>query len=87
MSTDGWPRRRGYPERTIENRADENSGEIELLYKVQIVPDLWSIGIIGPGLELRIGHRDEESGPGWDRRPGEGDSEESCVITVQVKPS
>jgi len=63
----------GYPERTIENRADEKSGEIDLLPKVQTVRDPWSIGIIGPGLELR--HRDEELRRGWDRRPGEGDSE------------
>jgi len=56
VNTDSWTCRRGYPTRTVENRADENSGKIELLQKVQTVRDLWSVGIIGPGLKLKIRH-------------------------------
>ena len=41
---------------TIENRADEITGESDLLQRVQIVPDLWGVGIIGPGLELGVRH-------------------------------
>ena len=33
---------------TVENRADENSSENDLLVHVLIVRDLWSIRIIGP---------------------------------------
>ena len=56
VSTDGRSRgweRRG---RTVEHRADENSGQIGLLVIVYMVWDLWSIGIIGPRLLLRVIH-------------------------------
>lgn len=55
MSTDGWTCR-WCPLHTIENRADEISGEPDLLQKVQVVRDLWRIGIIGPGLKVRVSH-------------------------------
>ena len=49
---------------TIENRADENSGQVGLLVVVYIVWDFWSIWIIGPRLLLRVIHgpdiREEE---------------------------
>lgn len=38
--------------RTIEDRANKNSGKSSLLPEVQIVRDLWSIGILGE----RLGH-------------------------------
>jgi len=46
-----------------KHRGDENSGEIGLFLDVQIVWDLWSIGIIGPGLFLEVKHD-----PGVDER-------------------
>jgi len=62
---------------TIENRTDENSGEICLLLKVQVVRDLWGIGIIGPGFVIRVRHdSDADEGErlwrGPDRKWGEG---------------
>ena len=41
---------------TIENRGNENSGEVGCSFKVQVVRDLWSIRIVGPGLFLRVRH-------------------------------
>ena len=48
--------RRGYPERTIENRGEQVSGKISLFYNVQRVRDLWSIRIVGPRLEPKVRH-------------------------------
>ena len=56
VSTDMWTCKREPLACTIENRADERSSKIRLLLQVQKVRDLWSIGIIGPRLGLRIGH-------------------------------
>ena len=50
--------------RTIENRPDEISGEIDLLPKVQTVPDVWSTRIIRPWLKLRDRHGSGGYG-GW----------------------
>lgn len=41
-----------------------------LLGKVQIMCDLWSIGIIGPRLLLRVGHDSGVCGGGFPRRVG-----------------
>ena len=52
---------------TVEDRTDENSGEICLLLKVQIVRDLWGVGIIGPRFVLRVRHGSDvdEGGRFW----------------------
>ena len=66
---DGRMHRLGYLPRTIENRPDENSGEVSLLPKVQIVWDLWGVGIIGPG--LFVGHgSDVDEGERFQPRVG-----------------
>ena len=44
---------------TIEHRADENSSKVGLLPKVQLVWDIWSVGVLGPRLLLRV--RDRKS--------------------------
>jgi len=54
--------RRSRLARTIEDRAEENSDEIDLLLKALIVWDLWSIGTIGPGFELRVRHGPDTHG-------------------------
>jgi len=50
---------------TIENRTDENSGEICLLLKVQVVRDLWSVWIVGPGFVLRVRHDSDVDKGEW----------------------
>ena len=45
-----------YLGRTVENRADEHSGEIGLFPKVKIVGDLRCDGIIRPWLLLVVRH-------------------------------
>ena len=42
--------------RTIENRAEDNSGKVSLFLKVYVAWDLWSIRTIGPWLTLGIRH-------------------------------
>ena len=56
MSVDNWACRWGCFAYTIEHRANEKSGEIGLLVKVQLVFDIWGIGIIGPRILLRARH-------------------------------
>jgi len=50
-------RGRGCPAHTVKNGSDEYSGKVGLLLQVQRVWDLGSVGIIGPELFLRVGHR------------------------------
>jgi len=65
------------PTRTVENRAEENSGEIDLLLKVLTVWDLGSIRVIGPRLELRVRHASSVyMGGGNSVRRGIGGGEE-----------
>ena len=40
----------------MEHQADEGSGEIRLLIRVQPVWDIWSVRVIGPRLFLSAGH-------------------------------
>ena len=47
---------------TVENRTDEDSGEIGLLPKVQIEWDLRSVRVIGPGLFVGHGSDVDEGG-------------------------
>ena len=56
MSVDNRACRWGCFAYTIEHRANEKSGEIGLLVKVQLVFDIWGIGIIGPRILLRARH-------------------------------
>ena len=59
--------RRGSVTLTVQNRGDENSAKKDLLRKVHVVCELWSIGIIGPRLLSRVGHGSGvyEGGGSW----------------------
>ena len=61
---------------TIQNKADDSSGEPGLLHQVQVVLNLWSVGIVGPRLELGVGHSSDVYeggfGGGEDRGVGGG---------------
>ena len=56
MNTDGRMCRWRSLVHTVENRANENSGESGLFGKVYIVLDIWGVRAIGPQLFLRVGH-------------------------------
>ena len=56
VSMGGWACRRESAVCTIENRADEISGKPVLLLQVLLICDLWSVGIVGPWLSLRVRH-------------------------------
>ena len=72
--------------RTVENRADEKSGEIGLLLKVQRVRELWSIRTIGP-IWLRVGHNSDVYEEGFRRRAGSilGDGREEKDLRARWK--
>ena len=55
---------------TVEYHAGEITGEVSLLFQVQPVWNLWGVGIIGPGLFRRIGHRSSVSKRGDGFRQG-----------------
>jgi len=57
--------------RTIENQTDEDSGKIGLLRVVQIVWDLWNIGVIGLLFPLKRAGHDSDMYEGG-RIPAEG---------------
>jgi len=64
VSVDGPRGRRECLARTIEHRADENSGKSGLLPKIKIVWDLWGVGVIGPRLFRRVRHGSDVDEPG-----------------------
>lgn len=70
VSMGGRTCRRGRLSRTVENRGDEHSGKVGLLLKVQNIWDLWSIGVVGPRLLLRVRHSPDVYGGGSKVREG-----------------